>query len=100
MEYSPELAAGSKYSPIENGQDVLIFLITFAVIIIALYVLVKVRRGKQEGSHGSRHCASGGSGLHGVSLDKLQRCPGSNHRGCSPFDRQQPGLAGGGRRRT
>ncbi|MFE0471256.1 hypothetical protein ACFW2V_06500 [Streptomyces sp. NPDC058947] len=46
MEYSPELAAGSKYSPIENGQDVLIFLITFAVIIIALYVLVKVRRGK------------------------------------------------------
>ncbi|GAA2528956.1 hypothetical protein GCM10010423_24730 [Streptomyces levis] len=46
MTNSPDLAASSKYSPIENGQDALIFIISFAAIIIALYILVKVRRGR------------------------------------------------------
>ncbi|MFE8960658.1 hypothetical protein ACIP17_15870 [Streptomyces iakyrus] len=46
MTYSLGLAASSKYSPIENGQDALIFIISFAAIIIALYILVKVRRGR------------------------------------------------------
>jgi hypothetical protein len=40
------LAASGKYSPVENAQDALVFIIGFVAIIVALYILVKIRRGR------------------------------------------------------
>jgi hypothetical protein len=37
-------AAGGKYSPVENGQDVLIFIVVFAVLVAVLYVAFCRRR--------------------------------------------------------
>ena len=46
MTHAAILAASGKYSPVENAQDALVFTISFVAIIVALYILVKIRRGR------------------------------------------------------
>jgi hypothetical protein len=36
--------ADGKYSPVENGQDALVFVVVFAVLIAALWVAFRKRR--------------------------------------------------------
>lgn len=36
--------ADGKYSPVENGQDALVFFVVFAVILAALWVAFRKRR--------------------------------------------------------
>jgi purine-cytosine permease-like protein len=44
-------AAGGKYSPVENGQDALIFIAAFAVMIGVLYVVSRRRRLRTHDGH-------------------------------------------------
>ncbi|MFF1449393.1 hypothetical protein ACFVYF_14750 [Streptomyces sp. NPDC058274] len=41
-----DLAASGKYSPVDNGQDALIFILVFAAIAAVSYCLLRGRRRK------------------------------------------------------